>query len=262
MTATATGLTATRDGLVLRLTLNSPPTNALSAALLAALSREAEAASADAGVRAVLLDSAGGKYFSSGLSLEDLFAVPPERRVELFRALLRAHRTLAELDKPVIAAVGGRAILGGWILAMGCDFRLLVPSGRVALSEVRYGLTPTEILVRRMLSISNSPAAVKELVLRGKTFTAEAALAAEFVDRIVPEADLETEALAAARALARSAPAAYGKVKRALRAASGAYDAALWDREMADFAALLATDEAAEGLAAMNEKRKPRWEAA
>ncbi|OIO09774.1 MAG: hypothetical protein AUJ52_05795 [Elusimicrobia bacterium CG1_02_63_36] len=262
MTDPLTGLTVSRDGAVLRLTLNAPPTNALSAQLLASLDAQIASAAEDASIRAVLLESAGGKYFSSGLSLEDLFAKPAHRRVELFQALLQAHRRLAELDKPTVAAVGGRAILGGWILAMACDYRLMDRSGRIALSEVRYGLTPTEILVRRMLSISNRPSAVKELVLRGKTFTAEAARDADFVDRLVAAEDLPGEAIAHARALARSAPAAYGKVKRALRDASGAYADPVWAREMTDFAALLGTAEAAEGLAAMNEKRKPRWEAA
>jgi enoyl-CoA hydratase len=246
---------------VRRWTLSAPPTNALTETLLNSLSAAASDAGASQAVRCVLLDAEGGRYFSSGLSLDDLFGRPEGERVGLFHALLKAHRAIAELGKPTLAAIGGRAILGGWILAMACDVRLLdAKNGRVALNEVRYGLTPSEILIRRMLSISGNPAAVRALVLRGRTFKAEEALAAGFVDRLVAPEDLESEAAAEARTLARGAPEAYAKVKEALRSASGAYAEQTWSRELSAFEQILKTEEAAEGLAAMREKRKPRWE--
>jgi len=64
MTDPLTGLTVSRDGAVLRLTLNAPPTNALSAQLLASLDAQIASAAGDASIRAVLLESAGGRYFS------------------------------------------------------------------------------------------------------------------------------------------------------------------------------------------------------
>ncbi len=260
MNKTTTGLLVSTDGAVRRLTFDSPPTNALTEDLLSALDDAVEDAASDASIRAVLLDSAGGKYFSSGLSLDDLFGRPENKRVELFHKLLITHRHLAEIPKPTVAAIGGRAILGGWIMAMACDVRLLDEKGRIALSEVRYGLSPTEILVRRMASMSKDPTILKDLVLRGKTLRAETAFSAGFVDRLVPSGEVSNAGAAEARVLARCAPTAYAKVKAALRRASGAYDDGVWNRELRDFETLLSTAEASEGLAAMNEKRKPRWE--
>jgi len=260
MNETTTGLLIRTEGSIRRLTLDAPPTNALSEMLLTELEDALADAASDNSVRAVLLDSAGGKYFSSGISLDDLFGRPKEKRADLFGKLLAVHRRLAELPKPTVAAIGGRAILGGWILAMACDVRILDEKGRIALSEVRYGLSPTEILVRRMISISKDPIVLKELVLRGKTLKADAALAAGFVDKLVPGDQVAEAGAVEARVLARSAPQAYAQVKAALRRASGAYDDSVWDREMRDFQVMLKTAEAEEGLASMQEKRKPRWE--
>lgn len=260
MNEAPSAIRARTDNAVRILTLDAPPTNALSAQLLTELDSCLVEAEADGRVRAVLLESAGGRYFSSGLSLADLFARSEDGRAGLFKSLLSVHRRLALLPKPTVAAVGGRAILGGWILAMGADFRVLDDKGRIALSEVRYGLTPTEILLRRLASMCKDRTLLKDLALRGKTLNASAALAAGFVDRLVPGGEVGAAGLAEARALARSAPAAYARVKAALNRASGAYEDDLWEREMRDFEDLLATPEADEGLAAMREKRKPRWE--
>ena len=213
----------------------------------------------DPKVRALVLGSGLPKYFSSGLDLSEIMALPEEQRPRAFEALLACYRALLLAPKPVVGALSGAAILGGWIVAMGCDWRVMAEeSGKVALSEIRLGLTPTPALVTRLSALSNDQRVVKEMVLRGKTLRAAEALAAGLVDEVVPEAEVPERALALAKRLAKSAPAAFASLKKGLNAPF--LDEALWSRSMAEFGALIAGAEAREGMAAMRDKRRPRWE--
>ncbi len=246
-------------GSVRVLRLANPPSNVLTGGLLDSLRREVEAAAVDEGVRCLVLASSYPRYFSSGLDLEEVLARPPERRSEPFERLADAHLALRRLPKPVVAAISGSAVLGGWILAMGCDVRLMSEDGKIALSEIRLGLSPTAALVRRMRDISCSPTLVKDMVLRGRSLRAEEALAGGFIDRVVPAPRLFEEALGEAKSLARLAPAAFAAVKRALDGASDEEERR-WSEAREEARAMMASAEASEGMQAMREKRRPRWD--
>ncbi|MBI3563925.1 MAG: enoyl-CoA hydratase/isomerase family protein [Elusimicrobia bacterium] len=254
------GLRVRDEGAVRVLTFARAPGNALDLATLADLRRAALDAAGDASVRALLLDSVVDGYFSSGLDLEELMSLPEARRREPFEALIAAYRALLACPKPTVAALSGSAILGGWIVAMACDWRLAAPGAKVALSEIRAALSPTTGLIRRLSALASDPRVVKEMVLRGKSLGAADAAAAALVDEVVPDAELAAAALKAAGRLAKSPPRAYAEIKRALNAEAA--DEALWDRSLAEFAAVFAGAEAAEGVAALRAKRRPRWEAA
>lgn len=253
-------LAARDEGAVRVLTLTRPPGNALGAAELTALKTEAARAAADPAVRAIALVSGLPRYFSSGMDLAEITALPPERRAEPFGDLLACYRSLLEAPKPVVAGAGGAAILGGWILAMGADWRVMAAeSGKAALSEIRAGLSPTPVLVARLSALSRDPRVVKEMVLRGATLRAEEALAAGLVDEVVPEAEVNGRALELAKRLAKSPPAAFAAVKRALNAPF--LDAGLWRLSMDEFKTTILGAEAAEGMSALRDKRRPRWDA-
>jgi enoyl-CoA hydratase len=241
------------------LRLANPPGNVLNRRLLEALGGEIDAAAADRGVGALILASSYPRYFCSGLDLDEMAAQPRERQAEHFLQLLDVYRKLRAVPKPTLAAIGGSALLGGWILAMACDFRVLSDDGKVSLSEIRFGLSPGPALVLRLREIASSAAAVKEMVLKGRTLRAPEALAGGLVDRVVPAASLNEEALHEARALAKQAPAAYAAVKKALARRAPGDDEALWRESREEFASLFATEDAQEGLAAMREKRRPRF---
>ena len=252
------GLSSRDEGQVRVLTLSRPPGNTLSLATLAALRAAAEEAAAAPGVRALVLESAVEGYFSSGLDLNGLMDLPESRRSEPFEALIGAYRALLACPKPTVAALSGSAILGGWIIAMACDWRLLADDAKIALSEIRAGLSPTSGLIARLAAISSDPRVVKEMVLRGKSVRAEEALAAALVDEVLPAADVRPAALTLARRLSKSPPAAYADIKRALNAAAA--DEALWSRSLAEFMTTFAGAEAQEGVSALRAKRRPRWE--
>lgn len=251
-------LTARDEGPVRVLTLSNPPGNTLSLETLEAIRAGAEEASAASGVRALVLESSVDGYFSSGLDLNGLMDLPEARRQEPFEALIGAYRALLACPKPTVAALSGSAILGGWIVAMGCDWRLLGAGAKVALSEIRAGLSPTSGLIARLSSLSSDPRVVKEMVLRGRMVGAEDALKAALVDEVLPEAEVRPAALALARRLAKSPPRAFADVKRALNAQAA--DEALWSRSLREFHDIFAGGEAQEGVAALRAKRRPRWE--
>lgn len=242
------------------LTLARAPGNALDLALLTGLRAAVEEAAADARVRALVLASSVDGYFSSGLDLEELMSLPEARRREPFEALIAVYRTILSTPKPTVAALSGTAILGGWILAMACDWRLIAPGSKVALSEIRAGLSPTSGLIARLSHLSSDPRVVKEMVLRGKSLGAEEAAAAALVDEVLPAADLDAAAMLAAKRLAKSPPRAYAEIKRVLNAEAA--DEELWRRSLAEFSAVFAGAEAQEGVAALRAKRRPRWEGA
>lgn len=187
-------------------------------------------------------------------------SLPETKRPQAFESLLGCYRALLSAPQPVVGALGGAAILGGWIVAMGCDWRVMAEeSGKAALSEIRLGLTPTPALVARLAALCLDARVVKEMVLRGKTLRAKEALAAGLIDEIAPEAEVSRRALTLAKRLAKSPPGAFAALKKGLNAPF--LDEDLRRRSMAEFSALLAGAEAREGLAAMRDKRRPRWEA-
>lgn len=246
---------------VLVLRLANPPANVLTVGLLQTLQGELAAAAKDASVRAIVLASSYPRYFSVGIDLQEVISRPAERRTEPFEALIGVHRALAEHPKPTVAAIGGSCVLGGWILAMGCDVRVAGDDAKIALSEVRLGMSPTTGLVERMRRICSSPSFVRDLVLRGRTARAEEALAAGAFDAVVEPARVFEEALKEAKGLAKLPGPAAASIKRALH---GGQDSEqrdeLWSKSLDELRELLATPEAGEGIAAMKEKRRPRWE--
>ncbi len=245
-----------RDGVRI-LSLNRPPSNNLSGALLDRLAQAAKDAAADPAVRAVVLRSALPKYFSAGLDGNDLVDGEGRPQTKIFERLLAMYRAWIELPKPTVAAVDGYALAGGCIVAMTCDFRLIAQeTGRMALNEVKLGLSPTPIFLSRLLTIGVSPTGVRQLALKGRTLRAEEALEVGLVDRVVPSADLTNEAFAEARSLMRLPPLAYGTVKRHLVRASGPDFDALWRDSQAEFPRLVESPEAKEALGAVASRKQ------
>lgn len=231
------------------LSFDGPPDNALSTAVLSELTTSLSAAAGDASVKGLVLASENPKIFSAGLDLAEL---SPEAGLGTrpFRSLIAAHRALAAFPKPTVAAVDGLAILGGWIIALACDVRLFTDGAKVTLSEVRLGLSPTEALVRTLLSVCKDHRVAREMVLRGRPVGASEALDAGLADAVHPAAELRAEALKEVRSLSRVPSDAYAAVKRDLRSAWGLDDEALWTRSMRSFEDIFAGPQARAGLAA------------
>ncbi len=247
------------EGSLRILTLGSPPGNALTLLSLRNLAKRVKGACASPTVRALIIESNVQNYFSSGLDLSEISSGSDRRRHQPFHALVDAYRTLLDCPKPTIAVLNGSAFLGGWIIAMACDWRLSAPEADVSLSEIRLGLSPTAGFIARLKSLSSDPRLVKEMVLRGRRVAADAALAAGLIDEVHRKEDLQDAALALARRLAKAPPRAYASIKRELNAAHSSD--LLWKGSLREFKRLFSGAEACEGLSAATMKRRPRWEA-
>ncbi|MEK7288468.1 MAG: enoyl-CoA hydratase/isomerase family protein [Elusimicrobiota bacterium] len=252
-------LTQEHIGPVGVLRLNRPPANTLSLDFLKALRAEIEEAAQNPSLRCLVITSALKKYFSAGMDLEDILPRPKIEQEQAFFDLFGLYMDLVRFPKPTLIAINGAALLGGWIIAMGCDFRLIAPRGKIALSEIRLGITPTTMLIEALARMTKNQVLVKEMILMGKTVGAEEALASGLVERIVPAESLMEESLRQAGRLSELPSCAYASIKKSYRTAPGGDPEQFLQASAREFLEIFHGPEAREGLAAMREKRRPKY---
>jgi 3-hydroxyacyl-CoA dehydrogenase len=181
------------------LVIDSPPVNALSHAVRAALDEGVRAAIEDPAVTAIVIRCAGRTFFA-GADISE-FGKP-------FRApgLKEVFATIEGSPKPVIAAIHGTALGGGFELALSCHYRLAVPSAKVGLPEVALGLLPGAGGTQRTPRAAGVAAAL-DLIVFGRPLAADAAQRAGLIDELAADGALEDRAVDFAHALvARQAP--------------------------------------------------------
>jgi 3-hydroxyacyl-CoA dehydrogenase len=189
---------ASQDGDISVISLDSPPVNALSAALRRRLVEAIAAANGDPMVRAIVLIGAG-RGFSGGADITE-FTKPPQ--APTLHDLLD---TIERSPKPVVAALHGMTLGGGLETALACHYRVAVPSARMGLPEVKLGLLPGAGGTQRLPRLVG-PEAALEIITSGAPVGAKAALAQGLVDAVVDEADLRVGAIAFARCVADKRP--------------------------------------------------------
>ena len=182
-------VTVERDGAVAVVTMNRPEAmNALSRGLRAELAAAMEAVNADPAVRAVVLIGAGTRAFTAGLDLKEL-GVEGLGAANAEEALANPVKAIELCAKPVIGAINGVAITGGFELALACDVLIASTNARFADTHARVGIMPGWGLsqkLSRLIGISRA----KELSLSGNFLDAQTACAWGLVNRVVPAHDL------------------------------------------------------------------------
>lgn len=206
-------LTEKRDGVAV-VTLNRPEAlNALSAALRSALVETLGALAGDREAQVIVLTGAG-RAFTVGLDLKELGGEADPGRVASSVDLSSA---MAALPQPVIGAVNGFAITGGFELALMCDFLFASPAAKFADTHARVGVVPGWGLSQRLPRLVGINRA-KELSLTGNYLDAEQALAWGLVNRIVPAADLVETAVTVARDICSTEPVTRAEILRIMDA--------------------------------------------
>jgi enoyl-CoA hydratase/carnithine racemase len=258
MMAHETLLYEVADG-VARVTINRPDRrNALSWTLVRELREAFAAAKADREARVCVLTGAGDRAFCAGADLSEMaggagFLDLHAARGELAGLL----RDLYELGKPTIARVRGYALAGGFGLALTCDLVLAADDAVFGVPEVDVGLWPHLVTVPLIRSMP--PKVALELMLTGRRVSAVEAAGIGFVTRVVPVDELDRAVDDLAAALAAKSPAAVKLGRDAFYA--------VWDQDVDTSLRLLhpmlaitaATEDAAEGIAAFEQKRAPVW---
>ena len=184
---------ASHDGDVAVLVLDSPPVNALGFALRSQLIDALGEAETDPATKAIVLIGAG-RGFSGGADITE-FSKPP--REPSLHALIE---TIETTSKPVVAALHGMTLGGGLETALGCHYRLAVPSAKVGLPEVKLGILPGAGGTQRLPRLIG-PEAALEMITSGAPVGAKAALAQGLIDAIVDETDLRAGAIAFAQSI-------------------------------------------------------------
>lgn len=252
-------LSGDRDAVRL-LTVNRPDKlNALNAATLDALDEAFRAADADPAVRVVVLTGAGTKAFVAGADIAEMNTLSPAQGRDFSLRGQRMMRRIETLSKPVIAMVNGFALGGGLELAMSCHLRIAADTARVGQPEVNLGLIPGFGGSQRLLRLAGR-AATLELCLTGAPVDAARALELGIVNRVVPAAELEQQAMALATQLAGSAPLALRGVLDCINYGGECGIEEGLAYEAAQFGLMFSTDDMREGTGAFLERRKPVFE--
>jgi enoyl-CoA hydratase len=196
-----------RDGPVATITLNRPEAmNALSRALRLALVEACAALEADTSVRVVILTGAGSRAFSAGLDLKELGSDDDALGAAASDADDNPCRAIESLTKPVIGAINGVAITGGFELALACDVLIAADSARFADTHARVGIMPGWGLSQKLSRIIG-PGRARELSFTGNFLDAATAERWGLVNRVVPLAELLPAAVALAHDMAGIDPA-------------------------------------------------------
>ncbi len=229
------------------LRLDRPKMNAIDSALRADLLAAAHEARGRDDVRAVVLYG-GERTFAAGADIKEMAEMSHARMVGWGTELQEAFTAVARLPKPVVAAVTGYALGGGFELALTADLRVLGESARVGLPEITLGIIPGAGGTQRLARLVG-PARAKDLVFTGRHVRAEEALALGIADRVVPDADVHEAARALAAQFAEGPAVALRAAKQAIDDGLGLdLDAGL-RLETSLFAGLFGTDDQRAGMA-------------
>ncbi len=191
MTAVNSVTDLTREGDIAVLTIDSPPVNALSADVRNGLCSGAQQAAADPAVKAIVVICAG-RTFIAGADIAE-FGKPAKGAT-----LPEIQRALEGAPKPIIAAVHGTALGGGFEAALMCHYRVAVPSAKFGLPEIKLGLIPGGGGTQRLPRLTGVEKAL-DIILSGTPFSAQEALQWGVIDALVEEGRLREGALGFAR---------------------------------------------------------------
>ncbi len=226
--------------------LDRPKMNALNAQVQEEIAAAAAEVATDAAIRAVILFG-GERVFAAGADIKEMAGMSYPQMADHSARLQAALTAVAEIPKPVVAAVAGYALGGGLELALCADFRVLGESTKVGQPEILLGIIPGAGGTQRLPRLIG-PARAKDLIFTGRHMPASEALATGLADQVVPDAEVYQ---AAREMVARYAtgPAL------ALRAAKQAVDKGLevdlatgLEIERLQFAALFATEDQKSGM--------------
>lgn len=248
-----------RDGDIAVVTINRPAKrNALDLPMWIALAEAMEAASADHGLRCVLIRGAGEEAFSAGADI-GAFGTErgtPEREEVYGREISRSFQSIRRCRHPVVAACRGWTMGGGCGIATMSDFRVGGPGTRMGIPARNLGLFyhPGE-LDPLLQSVGYYVAC--ELLVEGRVFAGEEAFGKGLLSRLVPDENVKEEAMALARRVAEGAPLSNRFHKAMLQRLRGPMP--LTEAELKSVNDFAYTDDFHEATRAFLEKRRPMF---
>ena len=249
-----------RDGHVLEVTLDRPKSNAIDLSTSRRMGEVFRDFRDDADLRVAIVTGAGERFFCAGWDLKAAAAgdaVDGDYGVGGFGGI----QELRDLNKPIIAAVNGMAVGGGFELALSCDLILAVETARFALPENRAGTLADAATARLPKRIPYHVA--MDLLLTGRWMEAEEAKRWGLVKDILSAAELLTAARALAREIASGPPLVFAAIKEVAREAEAQSFQSVMNRvarrQIASVDQLYGSEDNKEGARAFAQKRAPVW---
>jgi enoyl-CoA hydratase len=211
----------------------------------------------DPGIGAMVV-TGGAEAFASGADIKEMLAASAAEMLE--SGFISTFDRIRSIRKPLVAAVSGWALGGGFEIALACDMIVASETARFGQPEIVIGVIPGGGATQRLCRAAGKPLAM-EIILNNRMLTASEALQHGIVNRVVPVERFLDEAILLAQQIAARAPLAVEAAKRLI---NRAYELSLTDgleQERAEFHALFATHDRTEGMRAFVEKREARWSA-
>lgn len=239
-----------RDSTIV-VTLDRPHVrNAINRRMIVELSEVLSSVRQDPEINTMVLSGSGERAFCSGMDLKEFSDSQTVGSAPDYDLFMRG-----QFPKPVIAAVNGVALAGGFELVLACDIVIASSQAAFGLPEVKRGLIAGAGGV--LLSYRIPMAMALEIGLTGEPINARRAEMVGIVNRVVPSEDVISVALAMAEGIARNAPAAMAETKRVMRSAGeGRFT---WDEMIALGTRMAGHPDAREGALAFVHKREPHW---
>jgi enoyl-CoA hydratase len=245
-----------RDDFVVTVQLNRPQVlNALNMELMDELITTLDVLDKDETVRCIVL-TGNEKAFAAGADIKEMANATATEMLE--RDQFTKWDRIRKIKKPIIAAVSGFALGGGCELMMHCDIIIASETARIGQPEINIGVMPGAGGTQRMTRAVGKVLAM-ELILTGRFLTAEEALKAGLINKVIPVEFYLEEAQKLAREIANRPPVAVRLAKEAILKSFDTTIETGLEFERKNFYLLFATEDMKEGMAAFIEKRKPEW---
>ncbi|NLV99303.1 MAG: hypothetical protein GX034_05860 [Clostridiaceae bacterium] len=199
------------------LTLSRPEAlNALNSALLTELDDKLKQLKDEDDLRCLVVTAAGEKAFAAGADISEMVAMDAGQAEEFASFGQRVFSCLSTFPCPVIAAIHGYALGGGFELALACDIRIAADTARFSFPETGLAIMPGFGGTQRLARLTQASYAM-ELIFTGRRIKAEEALEKGIINRLVPAADLMDEVMRMAASIAAQAPLAVRMAKVAIQ---------------------------------------------
>ena len=249
-----------RDGHVAVVTIDNPPMNALSAALLDELEAEVDALDRDDDVRAIVLRGGGERAFVAGADIKEFPSLresPPSEGGSA-RGIQKLGARMDQARTPFVAAIQGFCLGGGLELAMACDIRVAAEDAQLGQPEIKLGLIPGGGGTQRLPRLVG-PGRAMLINLTGDFVDAQTAERWGLVERIAPKGEVVEAATEIARTIAARSPVSVGVLRELARETRDLPLAEGLQREAAGFVRCLTSEDGLEGVTAFIEKRDPQF---
>jgi enoyl-CoA hydratase/carnithine racemase len=244
------------------ITLDKPPANSYDRAFMEELAAAFEAAASNEAAKVVVVRSGSSRFFSAGADVKAFTQNAKDVNMEMIELAHRALARIAEIPKVFIAQIEGHALGGGLEIALACDLRFGARGAyKLGVPEVTLGLLPGNGGTQRLPRLIGASRAL-ELMVTGRTLSPGEAHAYGILNRLLAARELQSETRAYAQRLSAGATRAIGQIKLAVYEGMDRPLAEGLEGERRRIAELFDSQDAAEGMGAFLEKRKPEYSGA